>query len=117
MGGGGDAQRRWGWRTGESDRGPSDQKYNLRRRPRLEPSGGKALKRRTTSYERIHELADWKRIGLHKKYADATMVRARSSRSSSAPVAAARIFFLLVRVPSRLTRPPRPSPRPPSRAP
>ena len=87
-----------------------------RRRLFLALRGAFARGRRQTSYEKLHELADWKRIGLHKKYADATMVRARSSRSSTAPVASARILFLLVRVPSRLTRPPRPSPRPPSRA-
>lgn len=39
-------------------------------------SGGLGKGRRQTSYETLAEIADWRRIGLHDKYADATMVRA-----------------------------------------
>lgn len=53
---------------GDGNGGSGD---DLRRR--REPSG-KPLHKRTSSLERLTELADWKRIGLHKKYADATMV-------------------------------------------
>lgn len=36
------------------------------------------MERRTSSLQRIKDAADWKRIGLHQKYADQTMVRYRA---------------------------------------
>ena len=61
-----------GWLVEEDE--ASDGRRDLRRLERREPTG-KPLRRRTSSLERIGELADWKRIGLHDKYADETMVR------------------------------------------
>jgi|AntAceMinimDraft_5_1070358.scaffolds.fasta_scaffold12651_1 hypothetical protein len=45
-------------------------------RRRREPTGGRPLSAhtRSRSLERLQELADWKRVGLHDKYADETMV-------------------------------------------
>jgi hypothetical protein len=74
MGAGGEATRRWASRRADA-RAEAPQeaggKSDLRRGTR----GAFARGRRQTSYEKLHELADWKRIGLHDKYADATMVR------------------------------------------
>ena len=47
------------------------------RRRKLAPIG-KPMERRTGSLQRIKDAADWKRIGLHQKYADQTMVRYRA---------------------------------------
>ena len=52
------------------------------RRRKLAPIG-KPMERRTSSLQRIKDAADWKRIGLHQKYADQTMVRYRARVSRS----------------------------------
>ena len=83
MGAGGDSLTSRRFDAAEVEASAARPSRNVRRRSRLAPTGGKALARRTTSYERIanasyeklHELADWRRIGLHEKYADETMVR------------------------------------------
>mmetsp|Transcript_4414 Transcript_4414/g.18816 ORF Transcript_4414/g.18816 Transcript_4414/m.18816 type:complete len:317 (+) Transcript_4414:118-1068(+) len=74
MGAGGEATRRWASRRADVRAEAPDEaggKSDLRRGTR----GAFARGRRQTSYEKLHELADWKRIGLHDKYADATMSR------------------------------------------
>jgi len=40
----------------------------------LAPEQGKPQHRRTSSYDRLHELADWRRCGVHSEYADAALV-------------------------------------------
>ena len=78
MGAGGEATK---------DEAPAaDHRYDLRRRKEFVNSStttpqkgkgkgkGKPTMRRTGSLEKITKLADWKNIGLHKKYADETMV-------------------------------------------
>lgn len=70
MGAGGEATTTHRWLPEEEVDGGHG--YDLRRR-KLKPTG-KPLSKRTSSLERIAELADWKNVGLHKKYADETMV-------------------------------------------
>ena len=43
----------------------------------LPPEQGKPQHRRTSSYDRLHELADWRRCGVHSEYADAALVGSR----------------------------------------
>jgi len=54
--------------------GDKKKKYGLRRRGTLEPSG-KPLRRNASSLQRLQDLADWKRMGLHSEYADAALTR------------------------------------------
>lgn len=89
MGAGGEATRRWASRRADvRAEAPHDAggKSDLRRGTR----GAFARGRRQTSYEKLHELADWKRIGLHDKYADATMVRDARARKRRAREATTR---------------------------
>ena len=82
MGAGGEATRRWASRRADvRAEAPHEAggKSDLRRGTR----GAFARGRRQTSYEKLHELADWKRIGLHDKYADATMVRAQTRHAGN----------------------------------
>ena len=89
MGAGGEATRRWASRRADvRAEAPHEAggKSDLRRGTR----GAFARGRRQTSYEKLHELADWKRIGLHDKYADATMVRDARARARRAREATTR---------------------------
>jgi hypothetical protein len=89
MGAGGEATRRWASRRADvRAEAPHEAggKSDLRRGTR----GAFARGRRQTSYEKLHELADWKRIGLHDKYADATMVRDARARKRRAREATTR---------------------------
>ena len=98
MGAGGEATRRWASRRADvRAEAPHEAggKSDLRRGTR----GAFARGRRQTSYEKLHELADWKRIGLHDKYADATMVRDARARKRRAREATTR-HRLFDRLPS-----------------
>jgi len=82
-------------------------------RRRLQPIG-KPMERRASSLQRIKDAADWKRIGLHQKYADQTMVRrpARTVRSVNRRVSIGKSTVTPVGSP-----PPRPPPPPPPPSP
>ena len=102
MGAGGEATRRWASRRADvRAEAPHEAggKSDLRRGTR----GAFARGRRQTSYEKLHELADWKRIGLHDKYADATMVRDARARNRRAREATTRhrLFDRLSRAQTR----------------
>jgi len=102
MGAGGEATRRWASRRADvRAEAPHEVggKSDLRRGTR----GAFARGRRQTSYEKLHELADWKRIGLHDKYADATMVRDARARKRRAREATTRhrLFDRLSRAQTR----------------
>ena len=80
-------------------------------RRRLQPIG-KPMERRASSLQRIKDAADWKRIGLHQKYADQTMVRrpARTVRSVNRRVSIGKSTVTPVGSPPSPAHPPPPSP-------
>ena len=97
MGAGGEATRRLVPRRADA-RAEAPQEAGRKSDLRRGTRGAFARGRRQTSYEKLHDLADWKRIGLHDKYADATMVRgpralrAAGARGDDAPTSDRRFF-------------------------
>ena len=89
MGAGGEATRRLVPRRADA-RAEAPQEAGRKSDLRRGTRGAFARGRRQTSYEKLHELADWKRIGLHDKYADATMVRDPRTRARRAREATTR---------------------------
>ncbi|MDA9098352.1 hypothetical protein N9L76_05380 [bacterium] len=74
MGAGGEAERRWSTRSRHTTTEAPAESHHMKTRSRR-GVGTLGRRSRQTSYDKLHELADWKMIGLHDKYADATMVR------------------------------------------
>eukprot|EP00230_Micromonas_polaris_P011296 CAMPEP_0197122608 /NCGR_PEP_ID=MMETSP1390-20130617/5089_1 /TAXON_ID=38833 /ORGANISM="Micromonas sp., Strain CCMP2099" /LENGTH=318 /DNA_ID=CAMNT_0042564595 /DNA_START=32 /DNA_END=985 /DNA_ORIENTATION=- len=82
MGAGGESRPRWSTSRRSVTTEAPEESHHVKTRSSISrdrrasrQSGGLGKGRRQTSYETLAEIADWRRIGLHDKYADATMSR------------------------------------------